>query len=52
VLVTTGTVVFEKQFERDHPVALLRKPFDHAQLVMAVEMLLYNKTRMNPPGRA
>jgi CheY-like chemotaxis protein len=52
VLVTTGTVVFDKPFEHDHPIALLRKPFDHEQLVMAIEMLLYNKTHAAapPPG--
>ena len=41
VLITTGTMVYSHQFAREKPVAILRKPFDHEQLLAAVHTLIY-----------
>jgi two-component system chemotaxis response regulator CheY len=45
VLITSGTFVHELQFARDGHVGILRKPFDHTQIVLAVESLLYTAAR-------
>ena len=40
VVVITGAHVADAQFERDHPVALLRKPFELDALVATVKEML------------